>query len=553
MTKLALSIPAVYAAAAALCALAPGWPQKRKRLAVLCAAGLTAGLSLLLLKAAVSGGPSDGGMLPLKISFPWLDGALLRVGPLFYADGMTVAALCALCALNLAGALHAVSRSSADGAPPPQASALAMGLLCAAAMSGSLPWALAFLCCADACAFPSPDRKPLRAAALLLPYLPAALGALALASSAGTFSIPMLDVQRDSAFLPRAALDLPAGLLAAGAAARLFAPPFSGLARELAKRDFSSSLTTLCAAPLAWFLLLARLEPALGPALDSRLLGWAGLAAAWALALRAMLASDAADAAACAAGFVWACALALAGERCFLPGALLAFALAPAAALLLASADSVGKSFGSSSFDRLGRARFAMPITHIAVMLAALSFAGLPPLGGFFALKAALGGLYAMHRNIETALLAAAFAVAGAAAVRSFHMVFNGEAHTSPDKAAEAPVPELASLILLACGAVFGGWLLSRRAVLPQMLPLPPAPREPLLSGLAAAALASGAVLAEIFYQTRCRWERKTARRKPAEALAWLLELRPVALAFWLLGVLSLKLAGALSGGKESA
>lgn len=544
MLKLALSIPASTAAAAALALCFPSWPQKRKRLMLTVASAYSMLAALVLAKNAVQGALP----LPLKASLPWLDGWLLRCGPLLHADGLSLAALAAVCTLNLSGTLHSYSRQEKEGALSPQAAGLAMALLCLAVMSASLPWTFAFLCCADACAFSGSRRMPGAFAALLLPCLPAGLAVFAVASASGTFSAPMLDIQRDAALLPRAALELPAWLLGAAAAARLFSPPFTGLACALSKTDFTSSQLTLCAAPLAWFAALARLEPVLAPALDNGLAFWAALAAFCALALRAILAQDAKQAAGAAAAACSAGALLLSALNNFQAGALFLFSLLPACALALAAAGSVEKSFGTTMFEKLGRARFAMPITHLAAMLAALSIAGLPPFSGFYALKAALNALSTAQQPLGLALFCCAALLSGAAAVRAFHLVFNGERNSgSHEIAAEAPLPELAALILLSCAALFSGWLFARPAVLPLMLGLPHAAgRETLLAALSAALLATGAIVSEIFYQTRWRWQRKASRRRPAEMAAWALELRPLALAaqgllsggIWLCGAL---------------
>jgi len=558
MLRLALSIPASTATAAALALCFPAWAQKRKRLLLAAAAAYSLLAALTLAKNAVKGGLA----LPLKAGLPWLDGWLLRCGPLFHIDGLALSALAAICALNFAGALHNYSRQNREGALSPQAAGLSMALLCLALLSASLPWTFALLCCADACAFSGSRKNPGAFAALLLPCLPAGLAVFAVAGASGTFSAHMLDVQRDAALLPRAALELPAWLLGAAAAMRLFAPPFTTLAPALAKTDFASSQLTLCAAPLAWFATLARLDPVLAPAMDNGLAFWAALAAFCALALRAILARDAKQAAGGAAAAASTGALLLCALGNYQSGALFLFSTLPACALALACSDSVDKTFGTSLFEKLGRARFAMPITHLAAMLAALSIAGLPPFSGFYALKAALGALSSSQQPLALTLFCGAALISGAAAVRSFHLIFNGEhAPDAHDSAAEAPLPELSALIFLSCMTLFSGWLFSRAAVLPLMLALPHAQgHETLLWGLAAAGLAAAAVMIEIFYQTRWRWQRKPSRRRPAEAIAWLLELRPAALAatallsggVWLSGALERLTSGEKNGERRA-
>ncbi|HOX22803.1 MAG TPA: hypothetical protein PLL10_05010, partial [Elusimicrobiales bacterium] len=173
MLRLAFSIPISYALAAGLALLFPAWPSARKRAALAISAGWAFFASLALGKIAISGELP----LPMKAGLPWLEDWLLRSGPLFYLDGLTIAVLVLLCGLHLAGALHALSRSDKAQSLPPHAAALSMALLSAAALSSSLPWTIAFLCAADACAFVSERPSYAKFIGLLLPCLPAALAA----------------------------------------------------------------------------------------------------------------------------------------------------------------------------------------------------------------------------------------------------------------------------------------------------------------------------------------------------------------------------------------
>ncbi|HOX23520.1 MAG TPA: hypothetical protein PLL10_08655, partial [Elusimicrobiales bacterium] len=307
-----------------------------------------------------------------------------------------------------------------------------------------------------------------------------------------------------------------------------------------------SSQLTLCAAPLVWFSLLGRSEPVLAPAIDSELPFWAGLTALAASSLRAILARNSKEAAGGITAACTASALMLIGLNNFEAAGLVIFSGLPACALTLAVADSVEKSLGTSMFSKLGRARFAMPATHFTALLATLSIAGLPPLSGFYALKIALSALAITHHPLGLFVFCLSILLLGAAAVRAFHLVFNGE-HTQGRGGVEAPLPELTALMLLSCATIFCGWLFSRPAILPLIMSLPRSQgKGPLLIGFMAMLLAAVAVLLEIFYQTRWRWQRKESRRRPAEALVWLLSLQPLSdAAGWLLG-LAVRLCGAL-------
>ena len=437
-----------------------------------------------------------------------------------------------------------------------------MALLCLAVMSASLPWTFAFLCCADACAFSGSRKMPgaFRGAAFALP-----------ASRAGRVrgGKRLRHLQRPDARCtarcrtpaPRRAGNCPRGCWARRLRRACFSPPFTGLACALSKNRFR--LFTADAVRRAAGVVSPR---------------WRGWSQCWLRRWTTALHSGrrwqpsarwpcapywrttqkqaaGAAAAACSAG-----ALLLSALNNFQAGALFLFSLLPACALALAAAGSVEKSFGTTMFEKLGRARFAMPITHLAAMLAALSIAGLPPFSGFYALKAGLNALSAAQQPLGLTLFLLcrpAVRRGGRARLPSGfqrraerRLARNSRGSPSAGTGGADTAVVRGAVLRLAfrtarSAAADAGPAARRRTGKPCWPPFQPHCWRP------------GRWYRKFFYQTRWRWQRKASRRRPAEMAAWALELRPLALAaqgllsggIWLCGALEKPDIGRKAGG----
>jgi len=122
-------------------------------------------------------------------------------------------------------------------------------------------------------------------------------------------------------------------------------------------------------------------------------------------------------------------------------------------ASLFLSAGIITHETHTIYITKMGGLRKVIPKTFLAMSLAALSLAGLPPFIGFWSKDAILAAVYPI--NIFVAILAAsAAALTAFYSVRFISLIFLGEAKSSPHKGSEAklmigPAMLLASLTLI--------------------------------------------------------------------------------------------------------
>jgi NADH-quinone oxidoreductase subunit L len=128
-------------------------------------------------------------------------------------------------------------------------------------------------------------------------------------------------------------------------------------------------------------------------------------------------------------------------------------------ALLFLGAGAIIHAVHSNEMKDMGGLRKSMPITHITFLLAALSISGIPPFAGFFSKEAIFSAAQQSNPLIYWVGL-----IAGTlTAFYIFRLYFMIFWHKTPDAHAhnheKGEWAMMIPMMLLAVGAVFGGWI----------------------------------------------------------------------------------------------
>jgi NADH-quinone oxidoreductase subunit L len=139
-------------------------------------------------------------------------------------------------------------------------------------------------------------------------------------------------------------------------------------------------------------------------------------------------------------------------------------------ALLFLGAGAVIHALdGEQEMPRMGGLRHKLPITWMAMLVAALAISGIPPLAGFFSKDQILEAAYASGNH---GLWLLGLITAGLTSFYMFRLIFltfHGESRLTPEndhRAHEAPPVMTLPLIVLAILAIVGGWVGLPRGIL---------------------------------------------------------------------------------------
>ncbi|NWF76804.1 MAG: NADH-quinone oxidoreductase subunit L [Nitrospirae bacterium] len=134
-------------------------------------------------------------------------------------------------------------------------------------------------------------------------------------------------------------------------------------------------------------------------------------------------------------------------------------------ALLFLGAGSVIHAVHHNDVQRMGGLKKYMPITYAVMFVAALSAGGIPGLAGFFSKDEIVWSAYAAHTDVSKFVWVLMTCVAFFTPFYSFRMIFltfhskfRGT-HHEEHHLHESPAVMTVPLILLAVGAVAGGWI----------------------------------------------------------------------------------------------
>jgi NADH-quinone oxidoreductase subunit L len=134
-------------------------------------------------------------------------------------------------------------------------------------------------------------------------------------------------------------------------------------------------------------------------------------------------------------------------------------------ALLFLGAGSVIHAVHHNDIQRMGGLRKYMPITYAVMFIAALSAGGVPGLAGFFSKDEIVWSAYAAHTDVGKFVWILVTCVAFFTPFYSFRMIFltfhskfRGT-HHEEHHLHESPAVMTIPLIILAVGAVAGGWI----------------------------------------------------------------------------------------------
>lgn len=134
-------------------------------------------------------------------------------------------------------------------------------------------------------------------------------------------------------------------------------------------------------------------------------------------------------------------------------------------ALLFLGAGSVIHAVHHNDVQRMGGLKKYMPITYAVMFVAALSAGGIPGLAGFFSKDEIVWSAYAAHTDVSKFVWVLMTCVAFFTPFYSFRMIFltfhskfRGT-HHEEHHLHESPAVMTVPLIILAIGAVAGGWI----------------------------------------------------------------------------------------------
>ncbi len=134
-------------------------------------------------------------------------------------------------------------------------------------------------------------------------------------------------------------------------------------------------------------------------------------------------------------------------------------------ALLFLGAGSVIHAVHHNDIQRMGGLKKYMPITYAVMFIAALSAGGIPGLAGFFSKDEIIWSAYAAHTDVSKFVWILMTCVAFFTPFYSFRMIFltfhskfRGT-HHEEHHLHESPSVMTVPLIILAIGAIAGGWI----------------------------------------------------------------------------------------------
>jgi NADH-quinone oxidoreductase subunit L len=134
------------------------------------------------------------------------------------------------------------------------------------------------------------------------------------------------------------------------------------------------------------------------------------------------------------------------------------------ACLFLCSGSVIHAMGGEQDMRKMGGLKTRLPTTYWTYLIAALAIAGAPFTGGFFSKDLILWQVYSSPHG-STALWIVAWLTVGITAYymfRQLFMVFHGDCRAAEHVQAhihESPAWMTIPLVILAIGAIFGGWL----------------------------------------------------------------------------------------------
>ncbi len=114
------------------------------------------------------------------------------------------------------------------------------------------------------------------------------------------------------------------------------------------------------------------------------------------------------------------------------------------------------------SMDRISGLRYRMPTTFWIMMVSAISWAGIYPVGGFFSKSTILWEAYSRGKFFIWFLAFTGVAVMALSLFRIIGRIFFGELEMENEKKKylqEAPVSQILAMLILSLIAVFGGWI----------------------------------------------------------------------------------------------